>query len=358
MTRKAQHLDGQHGKHAGHEVENQPANQSAQQCGPDTGVAGAGGGRCSRRIFVGFKRSGQSGGDAGHHGRRPLPRYIQRAAPGNGLALAHRCDAVLVGERDDDGQLLGRFATHVRQRDALSHPHIALPALLPVLAGLGGMPEGFGVFGVELQRLALKGGWQACDAQADAVIQHRALGCIGIGLNAGLAVIAQRCRQLGLRLEEVFAMGGGAAAHGNLQRELSAFGNAFHAADQPAGRQAYLHHAGFRRLEVAGNLDRNGQQHGVFVAVIDQRAYAQGVGRGPVNGSSAQTGGKLPLQFGGQAGVAGVLPVGVPVGLMGQLEAQPEGLACGNPIGRLRHQFGAHAWCLHHGGRGAGFAAG
>ena len=55
---EAHHLDGQHRKHAGHQVQDQPANQGAQHGGPQaqghTGIR-------LRCVGVGLQGGGQSG---------------------------------------------------------------------------------------------------------------------------------------------------------------------------------------------------------------------------------------------------------------------------------------------------------
>ena len=227
-----------------------------------------------------------------------MPLHIQRAAPGDRLTTVQGRSAVLVRQSHNNGQLRRRIAAHIGQRQTFSDPVVAIPALLPVFARFGSMLEGFGIFGVELQRFALDRSRQARDTQMDTVVSD-----LGIGgwLHAGLAIAVQGHGLLCPGLEEIFTVGGGAADHGNLQGELAAFGDALHAADQPAGGKMNLHHAGCGSLEVVGDFDRDGQQHGVFIAVIDQRPHPQRMGRGPVNAAGAQARWQLPLQFGRQS---------------------------------------------------------
>ncbi len=125
-----------------------------------------------------------------------------------------------------------------------------------------------------------------------------------------------------------------------LQRELAVFGDALVLADQPVGCAACTSSASpaMRR----GDGHRHRQQHRAFVAVVDQRSDRQLARRRPVDVAGRDARGQRPLQRGRQAGVAGVLPVGVPVRLVLELQAQPDGLAGADALGRVRHQLGAH----------------
>ena len=59
-------------------------------------------------------------------------------------------------------------------------------------------------------------------------------------------------------------------------------------------------------------------------------------------GHGGDAGGQLPLERRGQTRVARVLPVGVPVGLVGDLQAQPQRLAGGDALRRVGDQLGLH----------------
>ena len=91
-----------------------------------------------------------------------------------------------------------------------------------------------------------------------------------------------------------------------------------------------------------GHGDWHGQQHGAFVAIVGQGADRDLVRNGPGDVARIQPGGQLPGQLGGQAGVARVLPVGVPVGLVGDLQAQPQRLARAHALRRVGDQLGLH----------------
>ena len=111
--------------------------------------------------------------------------------------------------------------------------------------------------------------------------------------------------------------------------------------------QAQVQHAGRGRLEVGGHLHGHGQQHLALIAVVEQRAHAQRLGHGPLDLARRQARRQLPVQLGGQAGVTGVLPVGMPFGLVGDQQAQPQCLARLYAFGRLGHELGAHARRVH-----------
>ena len=90
------------------------------------------------------------------------------------------------------------------------------------------------------------------------------------------------------------------------------------------------------------NGQRHGQQHGALIAIVGQAADGNFLGCGPGNVAGGYALGQRPLQLGGQAGVARVLPVGVPVGLVDELQAHPHGFAGVYAIGGVRQQLGTH----------------
>ena len=101
-------------------------------------------------------------------------------------------------------------------------------------------------------------------------------------------------------------------------------------------------HAQFGGLVAGRDRHRHRQQHGALVAVVDQGPHFQRLRRRPRDVAGDGAVGELPIQRGGQAGVAGILPVAVPVRLMLQRQRQPQRLAGGDARGRMREQFGAH----------------
>ena len=89
------------------------------------------------------------------------------------------------------------------------------------------------------------------------------------------------------------------------------------------------------------------QQHGPFVAVVDERTDRQPRRRRPLDRSGGRAGGQLPAQRGGQARVARVAPVGVPAGRMPDQEAEAERLAGRHAVRCMGHELGPHLVGLH-----------
>ncbi len=257
------------------------------------------------------------------------------------------------------GGLLGQHHRHEagavaalgRQGD-LGRPHAAVPGLCP----LRGVLDDFAGFREQIQRLAAQRHGQAvhADLQRLAIsdhglaVRHDAGGSrqyrLGLGLGGGFKRSAIQCR---------------GALYGQLQRELALFRNALLAAHQPRGAQldggVLCQRAG---CKTAGHRDGDGQQHRALVAIVGQRADGDLLGQGPGDLASVQPGGQRPRQLGGQAGVAGVLPVGVPLGLVGDLQPQPQRLAGRHALGRMGQQLGPHIGRGDHAGAlAAGFRA-
>ena len=218
----------------------------------------------------------------------------------------------------------------------LGGPHAAVPGLRP----LRSVFDDFAGFREQIQRLA---------AQRHGQALHADLQCVAVG-DHGLAVRhdAGGARQYGLGL----GLGGGfkrsaiqcrGALDGQLQRELTLFRNALLATHQPRGAQldggVLCQRAG---RKTAGHRDRDGQQHRALVAIVGQRADGDLLGQRPGDLSGVQARGQCPSQLGGQARVAGVLPIGVPLGLVGDLQPQPQRLAGRHALGRMGQQLGTH----------------
>ena len=133
------------------------------------------------------------------------------------------------------------------------------------------------------------------------------------------------------------------ALHRHLQRERAFFGDAFLAADQPGRLQLEGRVLGERAgVEGACHRHRHGQQHGVFITVVGQRAERNLVRHGPGDLARVYAFGQLPFELRGQARVAGVLPVGVPLGLVRDLQTEQQRLAGADAVGCLRDQLGLH----------------
>ena len=80
-------------------------------------------------------------------------------------------------------------------------------------------------------------------------------------------------------------------------------------------------------------------QHLAFVAVVDERSDRQRARRGPFDRARLDSGGQLPGERRRQTGVAGVLPVGVPILLDREAQRDGDGLA-GNERGLRRDELG------------------
>ena len=131
----------------------------------------------------------------------------------------------------------------------------------------------------------------------------------------------------------------GAALHRHLQAELALFGNALGLAHQPLRLQAHGHLRGERRgAEVGAHRHRHRQQHRALVAVVRQVPDRNLARHRPVDLAGGQAGGQRPPQRGRQAGIARVLPVGVPLRLVGQAQPQPHRLARRYALGRMGQQ--------------------
>jgi hypothetical protein len=157
-----------------------------------------------------------------------------------------------------------------------------------------------GVLCQVLHRLTDPSLWQAIEAQDQLLALH-----LGVHLGAQcLGHLRQgvfkhrRLRPEALVLREI-------------QLEAARFRNAKFFADQPIGLKLHLHWA---RRELGRQLHLHRQQQLVFVAVVDQRANRQLVRGRPLDRTGLHTVGQAPAQARGQAGVARVLPVGVPMG--------------------------------------------
>ncbi len=138
---------------------------------------------------------------------------------------------------------------------------------------------------------------------------------------------------------------------GQVQGETAFLRDAFLAAHQPLGLQAKGQWPTVREAEFGRHRHRHGQQQTAFVAIVGQGADGDFFGQRPSDVTGLQAGGQLPLQPGGQARVAGVLPIGVPMGLVFDQQAQPKSFPCLNALGGVHQQFGPHLLGVDHIGR-------
>jgi hypothetical protein len=130
------------------------------------------------------------------------------------------------------------------------------------------------------------------------------------------------------------------------QRELALLRDAHVLAHQPLRRQLDVERVA---LEAGRDRHRHRQQQLAVVAVVHQRAHRQALGRGPRDLACGRARTQLPIERGRQARVARVLPVGVPLGLVLDSQAEPHGLAGHQALRRVRHQLGAHLVALDDG---------
>ncbi len=135
------------------------------------------------------------------------------------------------------------------------------------------------------------------------------------------------------------AVQAGGPLHRDAQREPAFFGNALLAAGQPGGVELHLQVAA---VEAGGDGQRHRQQHRAVVAVVGQRAERELARRGPGDVARRHTGGQGPFELGRQARVARVLPVGVPLGGVAELQPDPDSFPRARAVGRVGQQFGAH----------------
>ena len=162
---EAQHLDRQHREHAGHEVEQQPAEQGAQQRDDEAAgwVAATAGAVLAPSAACSAGETSARGG----HGR-PAAADRRLGAPGHGLARL----PVGLGQRDHHRHRAGAGAALLGQRHA-GGPGVAVPGLGPVLAEDGRGVDHLAGFGEELQRLAARGGRQAFEPDLELLALDR-----------------------------------------------------------------------------------------------------------------------------------------------------------------------------------------
>ena len=153
--------------------------------------------------------------------------------------------------------------------------------------------------------------------------------------NASLVLARQGlCLQL-KRFVKRIARHGSRALYGQLDAEIALLWNALLFANQPIGTQLNLNRALIvLRLEGRAYLNGRDQQSGVFVAIVGQTANGNTARRRPNDWAIHHACGQLPLKLGGQTRIARVAPVGVPMGLVHQLQTQPNGFAGSKAIRR------------------------
>ncbi len=230
------------------------------------------------------------------------------------------------------GMLAGLSARCAGQRH-LGRPQRALPGLLPGGRGLDH---------------AAVSGYSARVLPRSAAGRPARETLIALAADFDLAGAGgQRLGRGGEGVLEQLAAGGGRAAHRDAQREVALLRNAFLAAHQPGGLELHLELAAGKARR---HRQRHRQQHGFFVAVVGQRADGDFFRRRPGDLARVDAGGQLPVELCGQARIARILPVGVPLGLVRELQAHPDRLAGLHALGRPGQQFGAHLVGRDHAG--------
>ena len=312
---KAQHLDGQHREYTRHEVEQQTTDEGAQQSQSQTACAAG-----RRGLGVVLQRFGQRW----RHGRRRRqsgPCALDGAGHFQSRCLGRGLRAL----GDDPRQSAGAFAALVRDGH-LRCPPIALPVLRPGFALHGRVVHHMGGDGEQAQGLATPSGGQLVnlERQAAAIGREADRVCAWKGLGGLLMGGVKQA-----------AVQGRGALHRQAQLKLAFLRDALLTADQPLGLQLDFHRTHQGHFEIGAYCDGHWQQHRAFVAVVGQGSDGNFLGQRPGDLAHLQARRQFPLQACGQARVAGVLPVSVPMRLVLDLQAQPEALPGLNALRRM-----------------------
>ena len=319
-------LHRQDGEDAGHQIQDQTAQQGEQRRLGEVGQAG-GRGACLRALAVADRAVAR---DAGQGRARPggdLPgaqiggqdaadRSVQtvgrQAAPGgDGQGQALRSAFARLGGGVVDHPALERIEIGPLRRRARQRAAAGRQGQLSVDQGGAGVDAG------------------GTGGAGDHVLNRLA--------EAG---VQRRC----------------ALAHRQIQREVEVFGHAhLVAADVEMGGDAQRQAAS--RRGVRWNLDRHGQEDRVRIAVVHQALQALALGQGPQDVAGRQTARQGPGQGRRPAGIALVAPIGVPAGL-DLLADGDDGGRAGRGPGAHGDQFGLDAFGALGAGRDGGLGGG
>ena len=143
---------------------------------------------------------------------------------------------------------------------------------------------------------------------------------------------------------------GSPAATAKPSVEHGLLGDADVLADQPARIRLDRDGAGLR---AGGRRELGEEHHLVRVAVVHEGADPLAFRMGPLDGPGAPAFGQRPLDLRGQARVARILPVGVPVLVHAQAKAHGGGLAGGGSHA-FGEELGLHVLGPHRRGMGRG----
>ena len=198
------------------------------------------------------------------------------------------------------------------------------------------------------ERLAAPADGQAMHAQAQltAIVRQRGLPTGDPG--AALLELRQRLGTEFLRRFKACRVQRLRRGRGQVQAHAAFLWDAFLAAHQPIGLQLKGQRPTVREAKVSCHRHGHRQQHTAFVAVVGQAANREFFGQRPSDRASLQACRQLPLQLGGQARIARVLPIGVPLGLVLDLQAQPEGFSGLDALGGVQLQLGPHLRGVDH----------
>ena len=277
LAHEAENLQRDDRQHAGHEVEDEAADQAEEEVGPE---AGLGRGRCaSCGGGVRFARNDPAAAcpvfehhDAAH----------RRGAGGRNGEVGGACDQIArcrVADR--------MFVVGVRKEIGPRRGTGVAQAEVPT-GGCGGPRHGEG--------------WLA---------RGRKL-CGEFGEEPGVGWFGRRGHREG-QLQVGFA------------RDADRF------ADQPC---CFDRDADFRGVHGGRRGDRADEKDFAFVGVdLDVAGLDDALRERPSGGAGRKAGGKLRFEFGGEARVTGIFPVSVPAGSHAEKKAEPEGLPGDNRRG-------------------------
>ena len=114
-------------------------------------------------------------------------------------------------------------------------------------------------------------------------------------------------------------MGRETAVDGDAKRKVPFLWNALKPTDQPIGVGLHFQHGRGVGLELWAYRQWHSQQDGFFKTIVGEVASFELARQRPQHFASSDACGKVQLNLRGQTRVAWVAPIGVPLGLMGQL---------------------------------------
>ncbi len=282
MTGQRGRLHRQHREDAGHQVEDQPAEEGEGQGADHTHARNE---RSPGRGCRGLHRRGD--------GRRPRPRGPRGRR--TGLGVQHIGAGLQRQHARDWPERLKGGAGNEGQGQAVRSAFHGLR--------LGVVDDG-GIVRIEVG----PGGVGALQHRArDRQLEHAALPGDGGGEILGLGRGGQH---LGDRLAEAGVEAGRAGGHRQVEGELARLGHTDVGADQQVGLGGQVD--GLAGPGVGGDLDGNRQIDLVGVDVVHQRSGDEPPRRRPDDLARAPAGGQGPFDLGRLARIARIAPIGMP----------------------------------------------